>query len=141
MKTDKIKPLPVNNLIVDDALLQATWSPSQVQYGVSVPTVANLKKRIRKILVALLKETWLPISLRGHMAKKVADLEEILNCQNLNNSSMLMNEVPSISFMLSMYGNTHPNSELIAQIRMLDQELNPSEFMRIDSDQRCAASH
>ena len=141
MKTDKIKPLPVNNLIVDDVLLQATWSPSQVQYGVSVPTVANLKKRIRKILVALLKETWLPISLRGHMAKKVADLEEILNCQNLNNSSMLMNEVPSISFMLSMYGNTHPNSELIAQIRMLDQELNPSEFMRIDSDQSCAASH
>ncbi|MDG1242717.1 MAG: hypothetical protein P8R37_02950 [Opitutae bacterium] len=141
MKTNEIKALPVNNLIADDALLEATWSPSQVQFGVSVPTVENLKNRIQKILVALLKETWLPISLRGHMAKKVADLEEILNCKNFINSSMLMNEEPSISFLLSMYENTHPNSELIAQMRMLDQELNPSEYSRIASDERCAASH
>ncbi|MBT4758641.1 MAG: hypothetical protein HOO08_09660 [Opitutae bacterium] len=135
MKTNKIESLPVSNLIADDAALQATWSPSKVEFGVSVPTVSNLKKRIRKILVALLKETWLPISLRGHMAKKVANLEEILNCQNLINPSMLMDEEPSITFMLSMYGNAHPNSELIAQMRMLDQELNPSEYLRVVSDQ------
>ena len=141
MKTNEITPLSVNNLIADDAPLQATWSTSQVQSSVPVPTVENLKKRIQKILVALLKETWLPIALRGHMAKKVADLEEILNCQNLSNSSMLTNEVPSISFMLAMYGNTHPDSELIAQMRMLDQELNPSAYLRIAGEQSCAASH
>tara|TARA_B110000196_G_scaffold175365_1_gene150432 strand:+ start:2728 stop:3153 length:426 start_codon:yes stop_codon:yes gene_type:complete len=141
MKTNKITPLFVNNLIADDDPLQATWSTSQVQSGVPVPTVGNLKKRIKKILVALLKETWLPIALRGHMAKKVADLEEILKCQNLSNLSMLTNEVSSISLMLAMYGNTHSDSELITQMRMLDQELNPSGYLRIASDQRCVASH
>jgi hypothetical protein len=55
--------------------------------GACVLTVMNLKKRIQKILVALLEETWLPIALRGHIAKQVADLGEILNCQNLSNSS------------------------------------------------------
>jgi hypothetical protein len=30
----------------------------------------NLKKRIQKVLVALLEETWLPIALRGHMPSK-----------------------------------------------------------------------
>ena len=141
MKTNKIKPLTMNNLILDGAQLQATWAPSQAQFGVSVPTVENLKIRIQQILVALLEETWLPITLRGHMAEEVADLEEILNDQNLSDSSMITNEVPAISFMLSMYGNTHPNSELIAQMRMLDQELNPSEYLKIASDQRCASSH
>ena len=139
MKTNKITPLFVNNLIADDAPLQATWPTSQVQSSVPVPTVENLKKRIQKILVALLEETWLPITLRGHMAEEVADLEEILNSQNLSDSSMVAKEVPSISFMLSMYGNTHPNSKLIAQMRMLDQELNSSEHLRIASDQRCAS--
>jgi hypothetical protein len=139
MKTNKIKPLSMNNLIADAAPLQVTWAPSQVQFGVSVPTVENLKKRIQKILLALLEETWLPITLRGHMAEEVADLEEILNGQNLSDSSIVTKEVPSISFMLSMYGNTHPNSELIVQMRMLDQELNPSEYLMIASDQRCAS--
>lgn len=87
MKTNKITPLFVSNLIADDAPLQATWPTSQVQSSVPVPTVENLKKRIQKILVALLKETWLPIALCVHIAKQVADLGEILNCQNLSNSS------------------------------------------------------
>jgi len=138
MKTNKNKPL-MNESIADGDTLQGTWSPSRAQLGVSVSTVQDLKKRIQKILVALLEETWLPITLRGHMAEEVADLEEILNSQNLSDSSMVAKEVPSISFMLSMYGNTHPNSKLIAQMRMLDQELNSSAHLRIASDQRRAS--
>lgn len=138
MKTNKNKPL-MNESIAGGVTLQGTWSPSQAQLGASVSTVKDLKKRIQKILVALLEETWLPITLRGHMAEEVADLEEILNSHNLSDSSMVAKEVPSISFMLSMYGNTHPNSKLIAQMRMLDKELNSSEYLRIASDQRCAS--
>jgi len=125
--------------IIDGVALQATWTSRQAQFGVSVSTVEDLKKRIQKILVALLEETWLPMTLRGHMAEEVANLEEILNSQNLNDSSMVTKEVSSIPFMLSMYGNTNPNSKLIAQMRMLDQELNSSEYLRVVSDQKCAS--
>ena len=52
--------------------------------GASVLAVGNLNERIQKILVALLEETWLPMALCVHIAKQVADLGEILNCQNLS---------------------------------------------------------
>lgn len=121
------------------ALSELTLPNDQTRFGAPQSTIGHLKKRIQKILAALLEETWLPITLRSHMAEEVTELQEMLNGDGLSDSSTVTKEVHSISFMLSMYGNTHPNSELIAQMRMLDQELNPSEYLRLMSDQRRAS--
>lgn len=139
MKINEIKPLTMNDFKRVGASLEETLPYDQTRFVAPQSTIGHLKKRIQKILAALLEETWLPITLRSHMAEEVAELQEMLNCGELSDSSLVTKEVHSISFMLSMYGNTHPNSELIAQMRMLDQELNPSEYLRITSDQRRAS--
>lgn len=137
MKTNEIKLLTMNNLKGADSTLVTL--PDQTPFGASTSTVCHLKKRIQKILAALLEETWLPITLRSYMADEVTELNGMLKGEDLSDSSTITKEVHSISFMLSMYGNTHPKSELIAQVRMLDQELNASEYLRITSDQRRAS--
>ncbi len=99
---------------------------------------AHLKVRINNIINATLDELWVPLTLRCHLLEFISDLEtELYEIEH--RLTVVMWELHRITQELADYQEHHPDSALIPQIKMLDQEINSPTSPWMLYPQLCAS--
>lgn len=88
-------------------------------------------KRMQTILESLLGESWLPMGLRSMLVEEISEMQS-----QLQNRVLGMEEVSArvhaIALSSFSYEDLLSRSEAIAQLRILDLELNPNLNVRLD---------
>ena len=99
---------------------------------------AQLKVRIKKIMNAILDEVWAPIGLRCHLVEFIDALEyELYDIEH--RLTVVMWQLHSITQEFLAYQNHYPDSELIAQMKSLDQEINSPDSPWMLYPELCAS--
>ena len=98
---------------------------------VSIVDENTAVKRMQKILESLLGESWLPMGLRAMLVEEISEMQ-----YQLQNTVLGMEEVSArvhaIALSSFSYEDLLSRSEAIAQLRVLDLELNPNLNVRLD---------
>jgi len=82
----------------------------------------HLGKAIHKSMETLLRETWLPMGMRSLIAEELSALQNMLGRGNRNQEA-IEHITHAIAMTLHAFGDAHPDSALIAHMRIVHAEL------------------
>ncbi|MGJ8649458.1 MAG: hypothetical protein ACSHX4_03785 [Opitutaceae bacterium] len=98
----------------------------------------HLKVRVKKIINAIVEEIWTPMGIRCHLIEFINNLEHEL-FEIKHRLTVVMWQLHGIALEIAGYKEQHPDSELIAQIIKLDQEINSPDSHWMLHPELCAS--
>lgn len=87
-----------------------------------------LRARLLKVESALARETWLPMGLRTLLAHELPRLRRELQSRKRFRREAASHRVRELAMATFRYGPELLDSEAVAQLRVLDLELNPARL-------------
>ena len=103
--------------------------------GNPVVNVESAIGRMQKILEALVDEMWLPMGLRTMLVEEITTLQDQLEKAMIKLGSVA-ERIHAVALSTFSYRELMSRSETVAQLRILDLELNPGRYggSRLDPD-------